>query len=301
MMPNFIIIGAPRAGTTSLYHYLRQHPQIAMSIIKETNYFAFLASQLKTENKIKSPSNWPVRTMAEYETLFDTKKDTKAIGEASPFYFYAPGVAQQIKLHLPNAKLILILRNPVERAYSTYLKNRREGIESRSFENAIEEEIRNPSNIVSSENFYIRAGLYFEHISHYLQHFDRSQIKIVFQKDFQETPLLFLEELYKFLDVDTKFTADVSVHFNEALPPLIIKNTSMRQYMKTVTHGIRAYLPQKLYFSLLKLKYMVNKNIFKYPPLQKQTRLLLRDQYIQDIQHLQDLLRTDLSNWLAVE
>jgi hypothetical protein len=301
MMPNFIIIGAPRAGTTSLYHYLRQHPQIAMSHIKETNYFAYLASQLNAEYKVKTPSNWPVRSMTEYEALFETKKGTKAIGEASPFYLYAPGVAQQIKLHLPNVKLILILRNPIERAYSAYLKNRREGIESRSFEGAIEQEIRDPSNTVSSENFYIRAGMYFEHISHYLQYFDRSQIKIVFHKNLQEIPLLFLEELYKFLDVDTKFPADVSVRFNEAMPPLIIKNTSARQFMKTVTHRIRKYLPQKLYFSLIKLKYMVNKKIDPYPTLPRQTRLLLRDQYMQDVQHLQGLLGADLSSWLAVE
>jgi hypothetical protein len=301
MKPNFIIIGAPRAGTTSLYHYLRQHPQIVMSRVKETNYFAYLASQFETDHKIAPRSNWVVTSPAEYEALFDAKKDTKAIGEASPFYSYAPGVPQQIKTHIPDVKLILIVRNPIERAYSTYLKNRREGTETRSFEDALAQEIQNPSKVVCSENYYIRAGMYFEHIIRYRNHFDKSQLKIVFQEDLQNTPLQVLEDIFGFLGVDTAFSPDVSVRFNEAMPPLVVKKTSGRQLMKSLTRRIREYLPQKLYFSLLNIQYAVNKKVAVYPALPTSLRALLRDHYMQDVQNLQNLLERDLSHWLVVE
>jgi hypothetical protein len=300
MIPNFVIIGAPRAGTTSLYHYLRQHPQIVMSRIKETDYFRFLASQCETEYTIEPRSNWIARSLPEYQALFDMKTNTKAVGEASPLYLYTPGVPQQISSHLPKAKLILVLRNPVERAYSAYLKNRREGTESRSFEDAIEQEIHNPSKIVCSETFYVRAGLYFEHITRYLQYFDRSQLRIVFQRDLQETPTLFMKDLFEFLNVDSDFSSDVSVRFNEALPPLMVKSVSARRVMKSFTRSVREYLPQKLYYALLNLKYAINKKVAVYPLLSRQTRLKLRDEYIQDTQHLQKLLGRDLSMWLEV-
>jgi hypothetical protein len=301
MIPNFIIIGAPRAGTTSLYYYLRQHPQIAMSRIKETNYFAFLASQIETEYKVCPFTDWPVRGLVEYKTLFDIKKNTLAVGEASPFYLFAPGVPQQIKTHLPDVKLILILRNPIQRAYSAYLKDRREGAESRLFEDAISEEIRNPSRVVCSQNYYVRAGMYFEHISRYMQYFDRAQLKIIFQEDFQRDPLLVLSDLFDYLCVDREFTPDVSVRFNEALPPLVIQNNSGRRFIKKLTSRIRVLLPQKVYFSLLNIKYSINKKMAVYPVLPRQAHLILREQYSQDILRLQHLLGRDFSNWLVVE
>jgi hypothetical protein len=301
MKPNFIIIGAPRAGTTSLYHYLRQHPQIVMSRVKETHYFAYLASQFETDYKIAPRSKWVVTSLEEYEALFDIKKDTKAIGEASPSYSYAPGIPQQIKAHIPDVKLILIVRNPIERAYSTYLKNRREGTEPRSFEDALLQEIKTPSKVVCSENYYIRAGMYFEHITRYRSHFDKSQLKVVFQEDLQNTPLQVLEDIFAFLGVDTTFLPDVSVRFNEAMPPLVVKKNSGRQFMKTLTRRIREYLPQKLYFSLLNIQYALNKKVAVYPALPAPLRALLRDYYMQDVQNLQNLLERDLSHWLVVE
>jgi hypothetical protein len=301
MKPNFIIIGAPRAGTTSLYHYLRQHPQIVMSRIKETNYFAYLASQFETDHKIAPQSKWVVTNSAEYDALFDVKENTKAIGEASPFYTYAPGVPQQIKEHIPDAKLILIIRNPIERAYSTYLKNRREGTEIRPFEDALAQEIQSPSKVVCSESYYIRAGLYFEHITRYRSHFDKSQLKVVFQEDLQSVPLQVMADIFEFLGVDTAYSPDVSVRFNEAMPPLVVKKNSGRRLMKSLTRRIREYLPQKLYFSLLNIQYSVNKKVAVYPELPVALRRLLRDQYMQDVQNLQNLLGRDLSHWLVVE
>jgi hypothetical protein len=300
MMPNFIVIGAPRAGTTSLYHYLRQHPQILMSRIKETNYFAYLASQAEPGYETGPTTLWPVKTRAEYEALFQGG-EYRAIGEASPLYFFAPGVARQIKTNIPDARLVMILRNPVERAYSAYLKNCREGIETRSFEDRIMWEIQRPEKVVCSEHYYLRAGMYFERIADYLRYFERSRLKIVFQEDLQSDPTGLMGDLFTFLSVDVGFVTDTSVRFNQSLPPLLVKSSGNRRLLKEITRRVREFIPRKVYYSLLNFEYSMNKNLTGYSPLDKKTRLLLLAQYRQDILNLQDFLGRDLSHWLAAE
>jgi hypothetical protein len=300
MMPNFIIIGAPRAGTTSLYHYLRQHPQVGMSRIKETNYFAYLASCAEPGYETGPTTLWPVKSLAEYEALFQAG-EYAALGEASPLYFFAPGVARQIKAHLPDARLVMILRNPVERAYSAYLKNRREGTESRAFEDRITREIHHPEEVVCSEHYYLRAGMYFRRITDYLQYFESSKLKIVFQDDLQDDPAGLMSELFAFLGVDSGFVPDMSVRFNQSLPPLLVKNPRSKRLLKEITRRVREFIPRKVYYSLLNFEYSMNKNLPGYSPLDKQTRLLLLAQYRQDILNLQDFLGRDLSHWLAAE
>lgn len=143
-VPNFFIVGAAKSGTTSLYHYLKQHPEIYMSPVKEPKYF------LASINKF--PHNGPgdievdkkiIRTWDEYLKLFSNASVEKCIGEASCGYlYYCELVAPSIKRISPEAKIIIVLRNPVERAFSAYCYLFREGRETLSFEEAlkIEEE-----------------------------------------------------------------------------------------------------------------------------------------------------------------
>jgi len=300
MMPNFIVIGAPRAGTTSLYHYLCQHPQVMMSRIKETNYFAYLASRAEPGFHPGPTTLWPVKNLTEYKALF-RGGESMAMGEASPLYFFAPGTAQQIKLHIPDVRLVVILRNPVERAYSAYLKNRREGIETSAFADRIMQEIHHPEMVVCSEHYYLRAGMYFERISDYLQHFERSQLKIVFQEGLQSDPAGLMGELFAFLGVDSGFVPDTSVRFNQSLPPMLVKSSGNRRLLKEITRRVREFIPRKVYYSLLNFGYFVNKNLPGYSQLEKQTTLLLLERYRQDILNLQNFLGRDLSHWLVTE
>jgi hypothetical protein len=299
--PTFIIIGAPRAATTSLHHYLRQHPQVAMSRIKETNYFAFLASREQSGYKLGTDYYWPVRSPEQYAATFELRRETRALGEASPFYLFAPGVPEQIKAHAPDARLLLLLRNPIERAYSAYLKNLREGTETRSFEESIEQELTDPSTHVLSETFYVRAGMYHAHIQRYLQHFELSRIKVVFQEDLKADAAAFMREAFEFIGVDSAFSPDVSVRFNEALPPLLIRKTGTRRLMKSVTRTLREYIPRKIYHSMLNLEYALKKRVAVYPAVSRQTRERLRDQYLDDVRQLGCLLGRDCSHWLKVD
>ena len=132
ILPSFIIIGAQRCGTTSLYDYLSHHPQIIPSPVKELFYF---------DDYYTRPIEW-------YKSFFPTKKEQEKLerdlvasvitGEASPSYFFHPYAAKRIKETLPQIKLILVLRDPIERAYSHYTHIKRVNREPLSFEEAIE-------------------------------------------------------------------------------------------------------------------------------------------------------------------
>ena len=135
--PNFIVVGAMKAATTSLYTYLKQHPKIFMTKVKEPMFF----NNFKQENKYKisgKKSKKPT-TLKEYLAMFDDVKNEKAIGEASPAYIYNPQAPQLIKEHLSNVKIIAILRQPTDRAYSNYLHTKRADREdAATFQEAIE-------------------------------------------------------------------------------------------------------------------------------------------------------------------
>src|SRR5881628_1693582 len=128
MLPNFLIIGAAKSGTTSLYQYLRQHPEVYMSAVKETNWFAYEGQR---------DSWYSVRTAEEYERLFDGVTVQRAIGEASPQYMKSAVAAKRIAARLPGVRLVAILRDPIDRAYSGYLNSLRDAMERCSTDEAM--------------------------------------------------------------------------------------------------------------------------------------------------------------------
>ncbi|MBK9638978.1 MAG: sulfotransferase [Bacteroidetes bacterium] len=156
--PNFFIVGAAKAGTTSLYQYLSQHPEVYMSPIKEPNYFSteIKFEEVRTEVKerirllkinsfLKGNMRKPIHRafindIKQYESLFRFVGNQKAIGEASASYLYSPYAAKAIQEYNSEAKIIIILRNPIQRIYSHYLMDRRMGITNLPFEEALEAE-----------------------------------------------------------------------------------------------------------------------------------------------------------------
>ncbi|NEO53881.1 MAG: sulfotransferase [Okeania sp. SIO3B5] len=141
-MPNFLMIGAPKAGTTSLYEYLKQHPQVYLSEIKEPHFFSF---EGRTQGfNDPSRANFirkKVTKIEDYKKLFEEVKDEVAIGEASTSYIYIPEAVERIKKYVPDVKIIAILRNPADRAFSHYLQHRKNGTEVfLDFADALKEE-----------------------------------------------------------------------------------------------------------------------------------------------------------------
>jgi hypothetical protein len=300
-MPNFLIIGAAKSGTTSLYHYLRQHPQIYMSPVKEPKFFALAGEKFdyRGPGDQEDMQHHSITNIETYHALFEKAFNQSAIGEASTLYLYSPKAAAQIRRYIPEAKLIAILRHPVDRAYSNFLYMVRRGNERlRDFTLALqEEEARIRAGWMPSWH-YRQRGFYYTQLKRYFDIFSRDQIKVYLFEDLTTHPTGLMRNIFQFLGVDNTFTPNISTKHNiSGLPkneawhnffigPNPIK-TAFRPFMSA---GLRRRVSAKLR----------NQNLVK-PPLSPETRRQLIDLYRSDILQLQELIRRDLSQWLEAD
>jgi hypothetical protein len=296
-LPNFLVIGAAKSGTTSLYEYLRQHPQIFMSPLKETNFFAFDGDKPGFGGPDGDVFNRDsVYRPDEYMRLFECRTDELAIGEVSPRYLGVSGAALRIKRCIPDAKLIAILRNPADRAFSAFSMRKRDGWEPcDTLDEAIADEPRRLKERWGS-GIYLRHGFYAKLLQPYFEHFARDQIRIYLYDDLLAAPNGLLEDLFGFLGVDQQFRPVTSQQFNVSG---VIRNPVMR-LIWTKTHpmqrAIRPLLPKTARQRVSRFFIGLGKERLPFPPDQR-GRLI--DRYRTDIQQLQDLIGRDLSAWLA--
>jgi len=191
--PNFFIVGATKAGTTSLYEILKDFPEIYMCPKKEPNYF--------NKKVIKDDHPLPkIRTEEKYLRLFENVTDQKIIGEASNYLrdSDAPNLIHQVS---PKAKILISLRDPVERVYSHYLMLVSHGLISNSFHQKIEDELQNGPN-PHQWGIKMNIGLYSEHVKRYLKVFGHEQVKIIIFEEFVKNTKEILEEILIFLELD---------------------------------------------------------------------------------------------------
>ncbi len=286
-LPNFLIIGAHKAGTSSLYHYLREHPEVYMPSLKEARFFAYDANN--PDHRKKIPKTYPITTMEAYEALFQEVKDEKAIGEASPEYLNNARAAARIRECLPNVKLIASLRNPVDRTYSEYLMRCRSGNEKRSISQAIQ-----------SNERWVQTGLYYEKLKRYMDLNSTSQIEVVIFDDLVQDPLNIVRKLFTFLGVDKNYIPDVSKQYN---PGGIQKNIILNSFFNTLKNNsikksIKLVMPESLMSFGRNLR---QRNLAKPPPLSPEIREQMFALFRDDILRLQDLIQRDLSSWLRIE
>ncbi len=174
--PNFFIVGAPRAATSSLYVHLRGHPDIFMPAVKEPHFFA----QVESGGEAETPR---VRTYAQfrreedYLRLFEAAGPERAVGEASTGYLYDDQAPRRIHERVPEAKIIISLRDPIERAYSQYSKNLVE-IERGPFFEALIEDSARPRKVIGGARLYSEFGLYYEGVRRYLDTFAREDLHL---------------------------------------------------------------------------------------------------------------------------
>ena len=300
-MPNFLVIGVAKAGTTSLYHYLRQHPQIFMSPVKEPGFFTFL----NNPPAFCGPGAENIRKrviiqQGDYEALFHAVSEETALGEASAVYLssYHPEVtAENISRYIPHVRLIAILRQPADRAYSHFTFNRQLGIEPTSdFIQALAEE---PTRICAGWRpgcRYRLNGFYYANIKPYFERFPREQIRVYLMEDWLNEPREFFRDLFGFLGVDDTFMPDTTRRHNVTYHPrsqLLEALLRKRHPFKTL---LRALLPQLWRDKMVSM--IVSLNRTKPPPLDPELRRQLTEGYRDDILQLQDLIGRDLSHWL---
>jgi hypothetical protein len=293
--PNFFVIGAARSGTTSLYNYLKQHPDVFMSPIKETNFFAYEGEDMEFRSVIR----FPVVTADAYLALFQGASKEKAVGEASPLYLHSRYAAEGIREFCPEAKLIAILRHPVDRAYSNFHLHLKAGEETRSFEKAIWQEQQGiaDASLRFGQRNYLRFGCYSRYLSTYFQLFERRQIEVYLFDDLAANPLALMLKLFGFLEVDATFAPDVSLRHNAAGSPenrfwqlLVTKNSFTRMLRKLLPAWARPHA--------LSIQDAAQRKHLVKAKLSDELRRELTGFYRDDILKLQDLIQRDLSPWL---
>ena len=301
-MPNFLIIGAPKAGTSSIYAYLKQHPDVYMSPVKEPHFFMVENEKVNLrgpgdQERFKSAAY----QLKEYQNLFSGVTNEIAIGEASTTYLGSQNACKNIKKYVPDAKLIAILRNPVDAAYASFLHLVRDGNEPiADFSKALAAE---PERIQSNWGLiwrYQQRGLYYQQVKNYLDLFDQEQIKIYIYDDFKEKPELIIKDMFTFIGVDSNFKIDVSLRHNVSGMPRNLTLNKLLAKENSLKTSVKLFLPSKIRGKLYNTVRSWNLNNFKKPEMTRAVRNQLIDSYRDNILSLQDLIQQDLSSWLEL-
>jgi len=271
-LPNFLIIGAAKAGTTSLHHYLQQHPDVFMAP-REPRYFA---------RKGADAHDPVIRTRDAYEHLFDGVTTQRAIGEASPQYLNHPTAPDEIRTVLPDAKLIVSLRHPADRAYSSYLGRLIAGNERRTADEALR-----------PGSFYFENSPYYPPLSRYFERFDRKQIKVILFDDLIADTHSAVRHVFAFLEVDDSVEIDTDAKHGAAAAPRSV--TANVAFWKAVD-AIRAIVPPSLRGTGLAGR--AHALLRRRPePLPPEIRQRLVAAFRDDIARTEALIERDLSNW----
>lgn len=204
IIPNFLIIGAARSGTSMLHDLLKQHPDVYLPFQKQPEPHFFL----KRDEYSKGEDYY-------LRKYFGEVGDEIAIGETSSSYLYGEKVPQRIKAFNPSMKLLVLLREPVNRAYSNYWHSKKNGFEDLDFRTAIETASERSLSLTGKLKeidpyAYLQRSLYGIQLDNYLKYFPVEQMHIELFEDFIEKPQKVLKEIYAFLEIDTSFEADLS-------------------------------------------------------------------------------------------
>jgi hypothetical protein len=208
ILPDFMIIGAQRCGTTSLYNYVADHPDVASAFMKETHFFDLHFSRGLGWYRAHFP------TAARRLAAQKIRHTRLVVGEATPYYLFYPHAARRVREAVPNAKLIVLLRNPVDRAYSHYHHEVSMGVETASFEEAIaREEVLLPeeaAKVLADEGYrsfahfhysYVARGLYADQVERWASLFCRDQLLIIQSEGFYADPATVVGQVFQFLDL----------------------------------------------------------------------------------------------------
>lgn len=278
-LPTFLLIGDAKAGTTSLYSYLRQHPDIYMPNLKEPGYLAY---DEDNPYHVRAKA-FPVKTFSDYVRLFESCGEASAIGEASTNYLRTPGTADRIRTVLPDVRLVASLRNPADRLYSSYLMACRHGRVRRPFD----EEVFGRSSAI------IKANFYWPDLKPYFDLFPSHQIRIVLFDDIRRDALSVIKDLYAFIGVDDSFVPDLDVRNAGGVP---------RNRLCYVAFHRGRRLMQQLEArpkALRLLSREIERRLLRKTTIDPQIRRKILEASRDDILKTQELIGRDLSSWLV--
>jgi hypothetical protein len=287
-LPNFIVIGAAKAGTTALYWYLAEHPAVFMSRVKETNFFAY---NVDSDGRLlygdPDVHRFPVKTQEEYEALFQKVGSATAFGEASPLYLESPQAAARMRAIVPEARIVCSIRHPVDRAYSDYLMYlRRRG---REFDPG--RELTAAATWARPDSRWMQVSRYHPQLERYFDAFPRERIHVLLFDDIRRGAIEATQAVYRFVDVDPSFVPDLGTpHAPGGVPAvpllegLLSKAASLRPWVPTTAAKW--------------VRRMRAKTLRKAPALPSGLRSELTAHFRDDIRRTSELIGRDLDHWL---
>ena len=295
-LPNFLIVGAAKSGTTSLYYYLKEHPEICISKnIKET--FFFTGKDFKDVNKEScNYGRYAVTSLERYKLLFNHCGNKKVRGEVCVAYlfFYKESIQNIKKILSDKVKIIIVLRNPIDRAFSNYLHHVRDGCEKETFEKALSLEKERKRKKWWWGYYLIEAGMYYDQVKAYLENF--SEVKIYLYDDLKKDPLSLVQDIYRFLEVNDSFTPkSLGIKYNVSGIP---KNRFFYEIIfksNPIKSVITPFIPRNLREKIIAI---ASQKLLKKPQMKPETREYLKELYQEDVLKLQGLIKRDLTHWL---
>jgi hypothetical protein len=290
-LPNFIVIGAAKAGTTALYWYLYEHPDVYMSPMKETNYFAYgVDGGGELLYGIPELHRFPVQSRPTYEALFASAGQASAIGEASPIYLECPQAATRISGLVPEARIICGLREPVDRAYSDYVMYLRK----RGRRLDPDRDFTVTSDWARPDSHWMRISRYRAALERYFDVFAKENVHVFLFDDFKRDARGVVQQMYEFLDVDGTFVCDMSTPHNVGGQPSS-KMLERILMSKSVRKAMEPWIPKAVVDWARRIRTM---NLAPVPPLPADLRHDLSKNFRDDILQTSDLIGRSLDHWL---
>jgi hypothetical protein len=293
MLPNLLILGAAKSGTSSLYTYLDQHPDIFMSGFKEPHFFIWEGREYDIQGPgVERVGKSVVRDVNSYLKLFSGAKHERVRGEASTGYLHTPGAAERIHAYVPEAKLIAILRSPIDRAYSAFLHAQLKGLEPLAdFEQALREEPKRVADRWIGLTLYATVGMYAEQLERYLAVFPCEQVRVYLFDDLVRDPVGVAQDVFRYLGVDESFQPDVSVQANRGTAVRSVRLWSFVRSIRESRLGRR--MPSGPAGAILRT---INERTMT--PLSPMLRQRLAPVFEADVTRLSGMLGRDLTSWL---
>ena len=300
-LPDFFVAGVPKAGTTALYAALVRHPQLFLPAVKEPKFF------LSDGPPPRHGGPGDIQTYGEhvwrrddYEALFDPAPPGTRRGEATPFYLYDLRAQERIRALLPGARLIVLLRDPVDRAHSNWAHLWAAGLEAESdFVAACHAEPRRRAARWADFWHYIGQGLYGRQLSHLYSLFPRDQVLVLRYRDMRDRPAQTLDQVCAFLGVATGLIGEVPAENVRPYPAQTPVNDMLRALLR-FGGRIGHYFPVRARLAVREpLLDTLHRHHGRRPKLTRQQRAAILPYFIEDIALLERVTGDSYSDWLS--
>jgi hypothetical protein len=296
-LPNFVIVGAAKCGTTSLHEYLAEHPEVYLPTRKELHYFSFAAISRNSGGPgDRGFLRYFCADREQYESHYQAVRDETAIGEVSPSYFHYAEVSERLRDELHHPRIVVILRDPLQRTFSQYMHLVRDNRETLGFADALVAERERTSQGWGALWRYAESSLYAARLRRYLETFPADRVKVLIFEDLRRDAARVLRDLWRFLEVDDSVVPNTSEVYNASGRPKSRLIADLIAKPNLLASAARRVVPER---SRSWIKNRLRRiNTGPKGEIDDWSRGYLRDYFAEDVKEVEAILERDL-DWLA--